>query len=217
MLKSTKCQVPVPPTVIQAAPSSSVAPLLYALPTASTVVSRPPAAPDPVTALQPTSATSKDATLGKHLPSLCHDSPLDEDLSNEDLMPTPTTQLCTFTDNPSPELVPTPMPKNFYPEDAKREVLKTTSPQSGTMDGDNKESHGKSGDNPMSLDLAILCNDQVPPHTPEVKVCAGKSSPFITVGELTFGELIVEEPASNEPDLFPWCTKSQEHCWISLR
>jgi len=70
---------------------TGVAPLLYALPTASTVVSRPPATPDPVTALQPTSATSKDATLFNHLPSPCHDSPPYEDLSNEDLMSAPTT------------------------------------------------------------------------------------------------------------------------------
>jgi len=46
------------------------------------------------------------------------------------------------------------------------------------MEGDTKESHGKSGDNPMSSDLAIPCNDRVPPHTPEVKECTGKKSTF---------------------------------------
>jgi len=100
--------------VIQAAPSSSVTPLLYgdsmsdgilpnpqthpqvAPPTACTIVNRPPAAPDPVAALQPTSATSKNATLSDHLPSLSNDTPLHENLSNEDLMHTPTTTTMHF-------------------------------------------------------------------------------------------------------------------------
>ncbi len=96
MPKFTKCQAPVSPAVAQAVPSPSAASLLcgnsmgddillnshphplVASLTAPIVVDRPAAAPDPVTAVQPTFSIGNGATLSKHPPSLCHDTPLYE-------------------------------------------------------------------------------------------------------------------------------------------
>ncbi len=161
MLKSTKCRILVPPAVFQAAPSTSVATILYddsmgedipinphpnslvTPPTAPTIVDRPPAALVPVTAVPPTSAISNHATFSNHSPSLSH--------------------------------VSASMTKNVYPKDA----TSWRDNQLGTIiDGGTKESHGKSGDNPMSFDLAIPCNDCVPSHTPETTECASEKSTF---------------------------------------
>ncbi len=96
MAKSTMPQVPDFPVVAQALSGPSTATLLHAgsgkdtigdeiplnshlhplvtPPTTPTVDDRPPAAPDPVTAVQPTFVIGNGSTLSIHSPSLCHDT-----------------------------------------------------------------------------------------------------------------------------------------------
>jgi len=60
------------------------------------------------------------------------------------------------------------------------EVIKGNSQQenqSGNIDGDTKELHGKYRDDPVCFDLAIPGNDRVPSHTPEFEEYTVETSP----------------------------------------
>jgi len=67
-----------------------------------------------------------------------------------------------------------------HSQEAMHEVIKGSSQQenqSGNMDGDTKELHGKYRDDPVCFDLAIPGNDRVPSHTPEFEECIVETSP----------------------------------------